>query len=54
MELGTEEGDTCGLEDCPGALEYPEVENCYCHISAPCWEHENNPLTCNECGREVE
>jgi hypothetical protein len=49
-----EEGDKCREKDCKGTLEYPEVENCSCHINPPCQVCTNNPLTCNECGWEEE
>jgi len=52
--LGTEEGDICGLDGCDGTLEWPAVEHCSCHISPPCHACETNRLECNECGREVD
>jgi len=48
------EGDCCLNEGCNGVLEYLEVENCYCHIVAPCNICVNNPLACSECGEEIE
>ena len=44
-----EEGQTCPY--CKeGQMEYPEVENCSCHINAPCANHTNIELECSECG----
>lgn len=51
--LGKAEGDTCGLDGCPGVLGFQPVENCSCHINPPCDACVNNPLVCLECGREV-
>jgi hypothetical protein len=54
MYLGYfEEGDTC--PDChKGKLIYPPVENCSCHINAPCSACTSNKLQCDECGFEPE
>ncbi len=44
-----EEGNHC--PECKqGALHYPKVQNCSCHISPPCNQCVENPLTCNKCG----
>ena len=44
-----EDGDRC--PHChKGHLYYPDVENCTCHISAPCTACINNLLKCNVCG----
>lgn len=51
---GEEEGETCNRNGCGGTMDWPKVENCSCHISAPCGACENNPLTCDQCGAEVE
>ena len=45
-----EEVDKC--PKCRGALEYPEIENCSCHINPPCAACTSNELTCTECGHE--
>jgi hypothetical protein len=50
MELGYCEGDTCGRDGCDGAIELEKVTNCSCHLSAPCWGHENADMCCRECG----
>jgi hypothetical protein len=47
------EGDCCPVEDCIGVLEYPEVENCSCHINPPCNQCVSVKLTCGHCGWEV-
>jgi len=55
MYLGFhEEGDRCSQKDCNGVLEYPEVENCSCHITPPCSACTNQQLVCSECGWEDE
>lgn len=47
-----ESGDVC--PNCiGGTLQLPEVENCACHIAAPCGACVDNPLTCDTCGHEV-
>ena len=50
MELGYYEGDICNREGCEGLIELEKVENCSCHISPPCWAHENASLCCPDCG----
>ena len=49
-ELGYSEGDTCGREGCLGEIRLEKVENCSCHISPPCWAHENADMCCPGCG----
>jgi hypothetical protein len=44
-----EEGDGCPELGCNGKLVYGPVENCSCHISAPCNSCVENPLVCNIC-----
>ena len=34
--FGDEEGQTCGRNGCNGVIAEHPVENCSCHISAPC------------------
>ena len=46
-----EEGGACP-ESCGGHLILPPVENCSCHISAPCDRCLSNALTCDSCGWE--
>ena len=53
-KVGTEECATCNRDGCPGTMLYPDVVNCSCHVWAPCGRCENNPLTCDTCGMEVE
>lgn len=48
-EPGDMEGHICNRDGCRGILEVVPVENCSCHISAPCPGHENQILTCPEC-----
>ncbi len=48
-----EEGDIC--PECQdGKFYYPPVEQCSCHISAPCSACVNNQLVCDKCGYEPE
>lgn len=49
-EYGYEEGDICNRDCCEGVIEIEAVENCSCHISPPCWAHENADMWCPECG----
>lgn len=66
VEEGSDEGDVCNrsvvngaIPDgattirCFGTMEFPEVENCSCHILPPCFACTENKLTCSECGVEV-
>jgi len=50
MSRKYEEGDRCPYGDCDGTLEYPPVENCSCHIVAPCSACTDSLLTCKICG----
>lgn len=48
-----EEGDKC--KEChKGLMEWPETENCSCHIHPPCSACTDTVLTCTECGHEDE
>ncbi|MBB1606505.1 MULTISPECIES: hypothetical protein [unclassified Pseudomonas] len=49
-ELGYEEGANCNRDGCDGVIELEKVDNCSCHISAPCSGHENQDTWCPECG----
>lgn len=64
--IGTEEGEPCNRiaepdEDaprgyrrkpCAGTMYIGAVENCSCHLNAPCAQCTNNPLVCDTCGEE--
>lgn len=52
MSAMVEEGDYC-YADCIGQLFYPPVENCSCHINAPCGACIDNTLICDKCGAEA-
>lgn len=43
-------------EVCPscneGIMEWPEIENCSCHVSPPCSGCVNKVLICNSCNYE--
>lgn len=48
-----EEGDVC--PNCiGGTMQIPEVENCSCHVAAPCGQCVANKLTCDTCGYVIE
>ncbi len=49
-DLGYCEGDTCARDGCEGAIELEKVRDCSCHLSAPCWQHENADMCCLDCG----
>ena len=44
-----EEGAPCPDEGCTGILEHEKVENCSCHIAAPCYNCENAGFECTDC-----
>lgn len=68
VKVGTEEDEICGRvlppdEDaprgfrptpCEGTMCYEPVENCSCHLSAPCSSCVDNPLVCDYCGEGIE
>lgn len=47
-----EEGVVCAMEGCDGVIEFSEVENCSCHISAPCSGCMGTKFVCPKCGWE--
>ena len=49
-----EEGSKCLEDGCDGAMEYPPVENCSCHINPPCGACTGQRLTCTDCGAQEE
>lgn len=51
--LGYDEGEVCARDGCEGVIELEEVDNCSCHLSAPCYRHENADMWCPECGWEA-
>lgn len=52
--VGYSLGEICNRGGCVGVLDLRPVENCSCHISAPCGACENSKLFCTVCGRESE
>jgi len=62
--IGTEEGQPCNRlpepdEDqpswfrpkpCRGVMGFEPVEECRCHLAAPCNACVENPLVCDRCG----
>ena len=47
---GIEHGDTCNRDGCGGIIEVSPIENCSCHITAPCSGCSDQVLYCPECG----
>ncbi len=47
--LGTAEGEVCGRDGCAGVIELTPVDDCACHISPPCFQHENQTFCCPVC-----
>ena len=47
-----EEGDICGIDNCQGHLIFGKVDNCSCHIVAPCGACTDQKLSCSECLEE--
>lgn len=46
--IDIEEGDICII--CQGGtMEFPEPENCSCHIAPPCSSCTSLELTCEKC-----
>lgn len=43
------QGDACPVPGCTGVMDYPPVDNCYCHLSAPCSACADNVLVCTDC-----
>ncbi len=50
MKRRLEEGSPCPCFRCDGTLQLPPVEDCSCHLSAPCYAHETNQPACTDCG----
>lgn len=50
--IDLDEGMQCPEGDCGGALYFPKVEDCSCHIAPPCAACTDIVLTCNRCGWE--
>lgn len=49
MKTEFEEGGCCPDAECFGILQYPPVQNCSCHINAPCSPCVDNRLKCPDC-----
>jgi hypothetical protein len=47
--VGTTEDALCRRDGCCGRIEIKPVENCSCHISAPCPACTDTPLWCPDC-----
>lgn len=47
---GYAEGEVCNRDGCEGVIAYRMVENCSCHLCAPCGACVNNPAQCPDCG----
>lgn len=48
-QVGYEEGNVCGRDGCDGTITDAPVENCSCHISAPCSQCVENRFYCSKC-----
>lgn len=46
-------GERCNRDGCKGIIEFSFVDNCSCHIVAPCSAHENVRPWCPVCGWEL-
>ena len=49
VDLGYEEGVSCGRDGCAGIIELAESENCSCHINPPCGSCTSPRLFCPVC-----
>lgn len=59
MKIGIEEGERCNRQNedgfaCDGEMMLDEVENCSCHISAPCGQCIENAPVYSVCGEASE
>lgn len=52
MTFGYGEGDTCRRNGCDGIIDSHPVENCSCHLCAPCNACTSPRNFCPECGWE--
>jgi hypothetical protein len=50
--IEVQEDEVCPCSGCDGIMQYPEVENCSCHLDPPCPAHERQCLVCTACGWE--
>lgn len=55
LKVGDFEGDRCNRVSesgvvCDGTMDYREVEDCRCHLYAPCNACVENPVVCDICG----
>lgn len=51
-DLGYVEGDACNRDGCTGIIALHDVENCSCHLHAPCAAHMDQSHFCPVCGWE--
>jgi hypothetical protein len=51
--VGYELGDICGREGCTGIIKERPVENCSCHLCAPCGACASPRQYCPECGYDA-
>lgn len=51
-EIGYTEGDVCNRRGCKGVIKQHPVENCSCHINAPCSACTKPSGFCPVCGWE--
>ena len=53
-EVGNAEGDACWRNGCEGTIKHKLVENCSCHINAPCSACTAPRAYCDTCDWEEE
>jgi hypothetical protein len=51
-EYGFEDGAICGRDGCAGVIGSHDVENCSCHLGAPCGQCTSPKGFCPECDWE--
>jgi hypothetical protein len=49
-DIGFSEGEVCGRSACKGIVSFRDVENCSCHLNAPCAACCSPRGECSECG----
>ena len=50
---GETDGDRCNRDGCTGVIELTPLDNCSCHIDAPCYACMNRLFHCPACGWEA-
>jgi hypothetical protein len=50
VNIGFDSGEICGRASCKGEISLREIENCSCHLDAPCSSCTEPRGQCGECG----